>query len=469
MSRKICVVGTGYVGLITSIGFADFGNSVTAVDKDSEKIKLLRTGRCPIYEPGVEKYLRRHSASQRLQFSTDIASQLTDCTVIVIAVGTPMDSKGDADLCYIDQVLESIAPSLGHKDSAYQVIIVKSTVPVGTNRKIRNDLERMTGKKAGKDFDVVSNPEFLREGRALDDFLHPDRVVIGCEHVRAREVLSDIYRPLEKQSIPLVWCDLETAELIKYTGNAFLAAKIAFINEIANFAEAVGANIHQISKAVGMDFRISPAFLQPGPGYGGSCFPKDTRALIRMGEDCGVDMSIIRTVVAANEYQKKRMVDKLCVLFELQSSSWQDRGTDSVKSALAGAKDHAPDGALLKGKTIALCGLAFKQGTDDIRESSAIAIVQQLLDYGALVRAYDPQAMDNFAQVFSEITYCRDAYVAAEQADAMMVVTEWDEFRALNLQRLKEIMRGNIILDTRNILEPENAAEQGFVYQGVGR
>ena len=442
MSKKICVIGVGHIGIVVSIGLADFGNTVIAVDRDEARIDQFKAGHSPIYEPGVEEYLKKHSNSEGLRFSSDISIGIAASDVIFIAVGTPIAGDGHTDLRYVNQATEDIAANL----SSYKLIVLKSTVPVGSNASIKRQLEEKTGKKAGKDFDIVSNPEFLKEGQALQDFFHPDRVIIGCENSRARDTMADLYRPLQSKSIPFVWCNLETAELIKYANNVFLATKIAFINEIANLSETVGADTHKIREAMGLDVRISPGFLNPGPGYGGSCFPKDAIALIRTAEEYGFNMSIVKAVMLANEYQKKRMVEKLLALFQLPISKKQ----------------------VLKGKTIGVLGLAFKQKTSDVRESPAIAIIKQLIQYGARVQAYDPQAMDNFSQIFSDIQYCDDTYSAAEDTDAILLLTEWDEFQTIDLRHLKQIMRGNIILDTRNLLDPVQAHKQGFLYQGVG-
>ena len=433
MSNKICVVGTGYVGLIAAVGLSDFGNTVVGVDLNEDKINMLKEGKSPIYEPGVEDYLNRNLESGRLTFTTDIAAAIQDSGVVFIAVGTPSDENGEADLSFVEAVVTTIAENLND----YKVIVTKSTVPVGTNRWIKGLLEEKTG---GNNFDVVSNPEFLREGRATQDFFHPDRTVIGYESEKAKEVMFNVYRTLNVTSTPFVWCSLETAELIKYASNAFLATKITYINEIANLAEAVGADIHQVSKSMGMDGRISPKFLHPGPGYGGSCFPKDTKAIASFGLKYGVKMNLIESVIETNELQKKRMVEKL--------------------KTLVGSLD---------GKTIAVLGLAFKQQTDDIRESSALTIVDEILSNNGKVQAHDPKAMDNFAEIYPDIMYCHTAYDAVKGADAVMIITEWNEYRGLDLKKVKESMPGNILIDTRNLLEPELVKEAGFVYEGVGR
>ncbi len=431
--QRITVVGTGYVGLIASVGLADFGNMVTGVDRDETKIDLLKSGVSPIYEPGIDDYLKRNLESGRLSFSTDIKSAIKKSDVVYIAVGTPESEDGSPDLSYVDSVVASIAANM----EGYTVIVTKSTVPVGTNRKMMERIEKLN---PSGDFDVVSNPEFLREGRAIEDFFHPDRTVLGCETDKARAVMENIYRALNVTSVPFVWCSLETAELVKYASNAFLATKITFINQMANLAENVGADIHMVAKSMGMDGRISPYFLHPGPGYGGSCFPKDTKAVVDTGDSVGVNMSLIRSVIEANEDQKNRMVDKL--------------------ESMTGS---------LKGKTIALLGLAFKQRTDDVRESPAITMVETLLKKGSAVRVHDPKAMNSFKKIYPDIIYCPDAYDAVSGSDALVLVTEWNEYRSLDLARIKSLLKFPVVLDTRNLLDPPEMKKYGFKYQGVGR
>ncbi|OHD26358.1 MAG: UDP-glucose 6-dehydrogenase [Spirochaetes bacterium GWB1_59_5] len=444
MSKRICVVGTGYVGLIAAVGLADFGNTVVGVDIDEAKISALNAGTVPIYEPGVEEYLRRNLASGRLSFVSDVATAVSECDVVFIAVGTPPRENGDADLRFVGIVADSVAANL----DSYKVIVTKSTVPVGTNRWIRDRIALASGKLPGQDFDVVSNPEFLREGKAISDFFHPDRTVIGFESEHAKEIMFDVYRALNVTSVPFVWCSLETAELIKYASNAYLAVKITFINEMANLAETVGADINAVARTMGMDGRIGPKFLHPGPGYGGSCFPKDTQALVSIGDSHGVDMSLVRAVITANERQKKRMVVKL-------------------ERLLGCARPDKP--LSLEGKTIAVLGLAFKQETDDVRASPALTIVETLLTKGATISAYDSKAMENFKALFPQIVYKKDVYEAALGADALIIVTEWNEFRSLDLPRLKVAMRGDVILDTRNLIDADEAVSLGFIYEGVGR
>ncbi|APT75927.1 UDP-glucose 6-dehydrogenase [Marinitoga sp. 1137] len=433
MSKKICVVGTGYVGLVAAVGLADFGNKIIGVDIDENKIENLKKGISPIYEPGIEEYLTRNLNSGRLKFSTEIGKAIQESEVIFIGVGTPPKENGEADLSYVFNVAETIAKNLND----YKVVVIKSTVPVGTNRKIKEFIKE----KSGKDnFDVVSNPEFLREGKAVYDFFHPDRVVIGYESEKAKEIMEDIYRSLYLIQTPFVWCNLETAEMIKYASNAFLATKITFINQIANLCEAVGADVHKVAKAMGMDGRISPKFLHPGPGYGGSCFPKDTKALVEIGRKNNVDMSLVKEVINANEKQKERMVEKL--------EKYMD----------------------LKDKKIGVLGLAFKAETDDMRESPAITIINKLIEKGAKVIAHDPKAIENAKKIFGDkIEYVDNEYKAMNNADALMIITEWNIYRNLDLEMIKKLMKGNIILDTRNVLDRKKIKEMGFVYEGVGR
>lgn len=433
MSKKITVVGTGYVGLIVAVGLADFGNEVIGVDNDVKKVEMLKNGESPIYEAGVEDYLNRNLEAARLSFTDDIGMAVKSADVVFIAVGTPESADGSPDMQYVDAVVESIAK---HMDG-YTVVVTKSTVPIGTNRRIKNTLGKL---RPDGEFDVVSNPEFLREGRAVGDFFHPDRTILGYESERAKDVMFEVYRTLNVTSVPFVWCGLETAELIKYASNSFLATKITFINQMANLAEAVGADIHKVAKSMGMDGRISPYFLHPGPGYGGSCFPKDTKAVVDIGKKYGVDMSLVASVIEGNENQKVRMIEKL--------------------ESFTGGVD---------GKTVAVLGLAFKQQTDDIRESPALTIVDALLKRGCRVQAHDPKAMENFAEEYPSVIYCNTSYDAAKGADVLILATEWNEYRGLDFKKLSSVMTGRHILDTRNLLEPELVRNAGFSYEGVGR
>jgi UDPglucose 6-dehydrogenase len=434
MSKKITIIGTGYVGLIAAIGFADFGNEVIGVDLDKEKIDNLNKGISPIYEQGIYDYLERNLKSKRLSFSTDIGTSIRDSEIIFIAVGTPPKDNGEADLSQIESVVKEICNNLNE----YKVIVTKSTVPVGTNRWIKNYIKKET---ASSNFDVVSNPEFLREGKAIIDFFHPDRVVVGYESERAKDMIKDIYRSLYLIETPFVWCNYETAELIKYTNNAFLATKITFINQIANLSEAIGADVNQVAKAVGMDGRINSKFLHAGPGYGGSCFPKDTRALVQIGAKYKVNMSLVKEVINSNELQKDRMVEKL--------------------------KNNIGN---LNNKCIAVLGLAFKSETDDIRESPAISIINVLIKNNAKVKVHDPKAIENTKKIFGEkIEYCNSELAAIKDADALILVTDWNEYRNINLEIAANIMKNKVIIDTRNILNAERAKELGFIYEGVGR
>jgi len=434
MSKRIAVIGTGYVGLVTGVGLADFGNKVICVDIDKAKINMLNHGQIPIYEPGLKELLDKNVREGRLSFSTDIANAIQKSEVVFIGVGTPSKKNGEADLSYVESVIDSIAKNLND----YKVVVTKSTVPIGTNRWIKEKIIEKSGKT---NFDIISNPEFLREGKAVYDFFHPDRVVIGYESEKAKEIMKDVYRSLYLIETPFVFCNLETAELIKYASNAFLATKITFINQIANLCEAVGADVHVVAKAMGMDGRISPKFLHPGPGYGGSCFPKDTKALAQIGKKHGVEMSLVEEVIKANEQQKKRMVTKL--------------------EKMLGD---------LKGKTIGILGLAFKAETDDMRESPAIVIINELLKKGAKIKAHDPQAEENARKIFGDsIEYYDNEYKVLKDIDALVILTEWNQYRGLDLEIVKKLMKGKTVLDTRNLLNKEEAMKLEFNYEGVGR
>ena len=433
MSKRIAVIGTGYVGLITAVGLADFGNSLVGVDSNPDIVEKLNRGVSTLYEPGLEEYLKRNIEAGRLRFTGDINKAVQDSEIIFIAVGTPSKNNGEADLSQVETVIESIAVNL----NSHKIIVTKSTVPVGTNRWIKDELLKKTGDDK---FEVASNPEFLREGKAIQDFFHPDRIVVGYESEKARAVMEDIYRAFYLIQTPFIWCDLETAELIKYAGNAFLATKITFINQMANLAEAVGSDIHLIARSMGMDGRISPKFLHPGPGYGGSCFPKDTKAIAQIGERYGVDMSLIKEVIRANERQKLCMVEKL-------------------KNLLGSFSN----------KKVAVLGLAFKAETDDVRESPAITIIGKLLEEGVKVKAHDPKAIENAKKIFPDIEYCENEYKALQNVDVCIICTEWNEYRNLDLEKIKELMRERVILDLRNVLDIDEVKELGFIYQGVGR
>ncbi len=432
---NISIVGTGYVGLVTGTCFAEFGVAVTCVDSDAAKIEGLRAGRIPIYEPGLEAMVERNVRAGRLEFTTDLAGAVRDSLVVFVAVGTPQDPHhGRADLTYVMQVAESVAAHLND----YKVIVTKSTVPVGTGRKIREVIEKH--RKGATPFSVASNPEFLREGSAIEDFMRPNRVVIGAEDERAAEILKDLYRPLFLIETPIVVTDLASAELIKYASNAFLAVKISYINEIARLCEAVGADVHAISRGMGLDNRIGRKFLHPGPGYGGSCFPKDTRAIIGTAEEHDVPMRIISAAVAVNDGQCDLMVEK-------------------IRKVLGG----------LKGARLGLLGLSFKPETDDVRESAALKIIDALRRAGAELRAYDPVAMDRARAELPGLVCGADEYDIAAGADALVLATEWNQFRSLDLPRLKTIMKRPVLVDLRNVYTPEDVRAEGFVYECVGR
>jgi UDPglucose 6-dehydrogenase len=431
---NICVIGSGYVGLVTGACLADFGMNVVGVDKDHAKVEGLSRGKVPIYEPGLDTLVQKNMAEGRLRFTTDLGPAIEEAAAIFIAVGTPPKSDGSADLTFIREVAASIAQHL----NGYKIIITKSTVPIGTGRMIESIVREGVGGK--HTFAVVSNPEFLREGSAIEDFMHPDRVVIGTRDQRAAEMMKKVYSPLHAADVPFIVTNVETAELIKYASNGFLATKISFINEVAQICEAWGADVEVVSKGMGLDNRIGPKFLQAGPGFGGSCFPKDTRAAAQIARDAGLRFRIIEAVLEVNEFTQKRMVEK-------------------VAQALDG----------FAGKTIAVLGLSFKPNTDDLRESPALPIVQALVDGGATVRAFDPEAMTLCKPLFPTVVYTRDAYEAAEGADAVVIATEWNQFRKLDLERLRKLVRAKLVIDLRNLYEPEEMAAEGFRYVSIGR
>lgn len=431
---KICVVGSGYVGLVTGACLADFGMTVTGVDKDVAKIAALERGEIPIYEPGLEEIVEKNVKAGRLTFTTDLAPAIREARAVFIAVGTPPLPDGRADLSFVRQVAEAIGENL----NGYKVVITKSTVPVGTGQMVEKVVRERSG--GSHEFAVVSNPEFLREGCALEDFYRPDRVVIGARSERAVQVMLDIYAPLKAAGVPFVIANVESAEMIKYASNGFLAAKITFVNEIAELCERVGADVELVARGMGLDNRINPKFLHPGPGYGGSCFPKDTLAVAQIAEEHGMRFEIIDAVLSANERVRQRMVPK-------------------IDAAFGG----------LAGKTVALLGLAFKGDTDDMRESPAIPIVEGLVAAGARVRAYDPAAMEQAKQVLPPIAYCTDPYDAARGADGLVIATEWNQFRALEFDRLQQLLRQPLIVDLRNLYEPERVAAAGLRYVSIGR
>ncbi|MBI5827786.1 MAG: UDP-glucose/GDP-mannose dehydrogenase family protein [Deltaproteobacteria bacterium] len=432
---NICVIGTGYVGLVTGTCFADFGVNVLCVDKDVEKIEMLRRGEIPIFEPGLKELVDKNINEGRLIFTTELGEAIKKALVIFIAVGTPPRQDGSADLSYIEEVARTIAQNL----NGYKVVVTKSTVPVGTGSLI----ESIISKEQGSDhkFDVASNPEFLREGSAVEDFMRPNRVVIGARSEQAVAIMKDLYSPLYIFETPFVITDIETAEIIKYASNAFLATKISFINEIANLCELVGADVHMVAKGMGLDQRIGSKFLHPGPGYGGSCFPKDTMAITNIARDHGYTFKIVDAVIEVNRAQREVMIEKV--------------------KALVGE---------LSGKHIGVIGLAFKPNTDDIRESPAIDIVKRLINEGAVIKAYDPAGMENARKAMPyDITYCGDAYEAAQGCEALLILTEWNQFRKLDLARIKGLLKKPRIVDMRNIYEPENMGKMGFEYVCVGR
>ncbi|ASK89185.1 UDP-glucose dehydrogenase family protein [Sphingorhabdus sp. SMR4y] len=433
---KIAMIGTGYVGLVSGVCFSDFGHDVVCVDKMPEKIALLERGEVPIYEPGLDAVMERNVAAGRLSFTTDLAAAVDGADAVFIAVGTPTRrGDGHADLTYVMAAAEDIARAL----TGYAVVVTKSTVPVGTNRKVEAVI-RETNPEA--EFDVASNPEFLREGAAIDDFMKPDRVVVGVESDRAKTVMGDIYRPLFLREFPIVYTDLESAEMIKYAANAFLATKISFINEIAALCERVGADVKSVSKGIGLDGRIGNKFLHAGPGYGGSCFPKDTSALARIGQEHGVPQRITETVIEVNEAIKRRMIDKLLDLC----------------------------GGSVNGKTVAVMGVTFKPETDDMRDAPSLTIVPALVGGGANVRVCDPQGLREGEALLPGVTWVDDAYETASDADIVVILTEWNEFRALDLARLAGGMNSPVMADLRNVYDRDSVLAAGFTeYVGVGR
>jgi len=431
----IAVVGSGYVGLVTGACLADFGMDVTCVDNDAGKIAMLKEGKIPIYEPGLDAIVAKNAAAGRLHFTTELREAVENALAIFIAVGTPPKEDGSADLSYVVQVAEAIADSM----NGYKVVVTKSTVPIGTGQLVEKVIRERNGKYP---FSVVSNPEFLREGSAIEDFMRPDRVVIGARDDQAVAIMKDIYRPLYLIETPFVITNVESSELIKYASNAFLATKITFINEVAELCERLGADVHHVARGMGLDRRIGPKFLHPGPGYGGSCFPKDTKALTDIARQAGRPFAIVETVVAVNEQVKLRMVDK-------------------VRAVCGGA---------VAGLTVGVLGLSFKPETDDMRESAAIPILEALAAEGAALRAFDPAAMENAREVLpASLVYCRDAYDAAQGADCLVILTEWNQFRSLDLEKLKGLLRRPNVVDLRNVYEPARMREAGFTYDSVGR
>jgi UDPglucose 6-dehydrogenase len=432
---RITIVGAGYVGLVSGACFADFGHQVTCVDKDASKIAALQRGKIPIFEPDLDRLVQNNVKNGRLDFATDLAGPVREADAVFIAVGTPSRrGDGHADLSYVYAASREIAAAV----DGFTVVITKSTVPVGTGDEVER-LIRETNPSA--DVAVASNPEFLREGAAIRDFKFPDRIVVGTHDERARKVISEIYRPLYLNKAPVIFTSRRTAELTKYAANAFLATKITFINEIADLAEKVGADVQEIARGIGLDNRIGSKFLHAGPGFGGSCFPKDTRALIKTAQDHDAPMRIVEAVLAVNENRKRAMARKVASVF----------------------------GGTLRGKTVSVLGLTFKPNTDDMRESPSIPLITALQDLGAKIRAYDPEGMEQSKTELSEICYCDGPYSCADGADALVIVTEWEQFRALDLDRLKRAMACPVIIDLRNIYQPQDVIAHGFRYESVGR
>ncbi|WP_334128680.1 UDP-glucose dehydrogenase family protein [Sneathiella sp.] len=431
----IAVIGTGYVGLVSGTCFSEFGHDVICIDMDEEKIARLNAGEIPIFEPGLQAMVEKNRRSGYLRFDTDMKGAVDGADAIFIAVGTPSRrGDGQADLSYVYAAAKEIAPLL----RGYTAVVTKSTVPVGTGREVARIIREAN---PNADFDIVSNPEFLREGAAIEDFMHPDRIIVGTLATRAQKVMADIYRPLSLIQTPLLFTSLESAELTKYAGNAFLATKITFINEIADLCEKVGANVHDVARGIGLDRRIGAKFLHPGPGFGGSCFPKDTRALFETSVTAGAPLRIVDTVIDINEKRKQEMA----------------------------ARVIAACGGSVAGKTIAILGLTFKPNTDDMRESPSLAIIPSLINAGARIRAYDPEGMPEARKLLPDIELCESSYATVETADALVVITEWNEFRALDLARVKALMRAPVIVDLRNVYDPHDMARHGFNYTSIGR
>jgi UDPglucose 6-dehydrogenase len=432
---RIAMIGTGYVGLVSGACFADFGHHVTCVDKDEKKIAALRKGEIPIYEPDLDRLVADNMAGGRLDFATDLKGPVAEAEAVFIAVGTPSRrGDGHADLTYVYAAAREIAASL----TGFTVVVTKSTVPVGTGDEVERIIRET---RPDADVAVVSNPEFLREGAAIQDFKHPDRIVVGLTEERAKAVMTSVYRPLYLNHAPILYVGRRTAELIKYAANAFLATKITFINEVADLCEKVGADVQEVARGIGLDNRIGAKFLHAGPGFGGSCFPKDTLALIKTGQDFAAPLRIVETVAAVNDQRKRAMARK-------------------VAGALGGN---------LRGKTIAVLGLTFKPNTDDLREAPSIPLITALKDMGATVRAYDPAGMAHADGEFPDVAFADGPYACAEGADALVIVTEWEQFRALDLERIKQAMKQPVLIDLRNVYRPDEMAQMGFVYDSVGR
>ncbi len=427
----ICIIGSGYVGLVTGACFADLGNNVICVDNDKEKVGILKEGKIPFYEPGLEELVQRNVAKKRLSFSNNLKEGVKKSKIIFIAVGTPSKESGEADLSFVEAVSREIAEEL----DGYKVIVEKSTVPVETGQWVEQTIKTYNSKKAN--FDVISNPEFLREGSAINDFMNPDRIVIGTESGKARTIMAELYKPLKA---PIVFTDIKSAEIIKHASNSFLATKISFINAISNICEKVGADVVKVAEGMGLDKRIGKTFLRAGIGYGGSCFPKDVDAFIHIAEKNGYQFELLRAVKAINKEQRKLVIAK-------------------VKKALWN----------INGKTIGILGLSFKPDTDDMRSAPAIDIIGALEKEGAKIRAFDPAAMEKAARVLPQIKFCQDAYEAASGAEVLIILTEWNEFRELNLEKIKRLMKVPVIIDGRNIYSGQKIKDLGFKYDSIGR
>jgi UDPglucose 6-dehydrogenase len=432
---RVAMVGAGYVGLVSGACFADFGHHVVCVDKDPSKIASLRRGEIPIYEPGLDELVRENVKGERLFFETGLAEAVRTADAVFIAVGTPSRrGDGHADLSYVYDASREIAAAL----DGFTVVVTKSTVPVGTSDEVERIIHEA---RSDADFAVVSNPEFLREGAAIYDFKHPDRIVVGTSDERAKTVMADVYRPLYLNQAPMLYTARRNAELIKYAANAFLATKITFINEIADLCERTGADVQEVARGMGLDNRIGPKFLHAGPGFGGSCFPKDVRALLKSAQDYGVPLRVLEAVATVNENRKRAMAGKVSAMF-------------------SGA---------LRGKTVAVLGLTFKPNTDDMREAPSIALITALQDMGASIRAFDPAGMQQAATVLKGVIYCEDAYECVDGADAAVIATEWEQFRALDLERVRDLMSCPVVVDLRNVYRSEEMKRYGFAYAGVGK
>lgn len=431
----IAMIGTGYVGLVSGACFSAFGHDVVCVDKDERKIDALNNGEIPIFEPGLDRLVAENCEAGRLSFTKDLAEAVSGADAVFLAVGTPRDeSDGRADLSFVFSAAREVAAAL----DGYTVVVTKSTVPVGTGRRVGDTIREI---RPDADFDMVSNPEFLREGAAIEDFMRPDRVVIGCAGERSKQLMRQIYRPLYLNETPILFSTLETAELTKYAANAFLATKITFINEIADLCEQVGGDVNDVARGIGLDGRIGSKFLHPGPGYGGSCFPKDTEALVQTAKEAGSAVRIVESVVQINERRKRQMAERII-------------------EACGGSVEN---------KTIAVLGLTFKPNTDDMRAAPSLDIVPALQDAGATVRAYDPEGMDAAKPLLDGVVWCEESYETMREADALVIITEWNQFRALDLTRAKQLMRAPVLVDLRNIYTPKEAALAGFRYSCIGR